>query len=164
MHNALRCSAGIFLGALLPAFAATSASGQAQEDVLVEPGQTFTARVLEVTDGDTLRYPPLGWWRGNHSPSRRRRAGVFAVLRHGRYKSRTAVRGRKGRAGYRRRDWPLRPRCGPLRGEVTEEPTLPLARFTGALNKPLLPYPLLPYANHNRASEGAPKAVAGDHC
>ncbi len=53
MHNALRCSAGIFLGALLFAFAATSASGQAQEDVLVEPGQTFTARVLEVTDGDT---------------------------------------------------------------------------------------------------------------
>ncbi|WP_259048399.1 thermonuclease family protein [Salinibacter ruber] len=53
MHNALRRSAGIFLGALLLAFAATSASGQAQEDVLVEPGQTFTARVLEVTDGDT---------------------------------------------------------------------------------------------------------------
>ncbi|WP_251922968.1 thermonuclease family protein [Salinibacter ruber] len=53
MHNALRRSAGIFLGALLFAFAATSASGQAQEDVLVEPGQTFTARVLEVTDGDT---------------------------------------------------------------------------------------------------------------
>ncbi|MCS3679271.1 endonuclease YncB(thermonuclease family) [Salinibacter ruber] len=54
MHNALRRLAGIFLGALLFAFAATSASGQAQEDVLVEPGQTFTARVLEVTDGDTF--------------------------------------------------------------------------------------------------------------
>ncbi|MCS3668306.1 endonuclease YncB(thermonuclease family) [Salinibacter ruber] len=54
MHNALRRSVGIFLGALLLAFAATSASGQAQEDVLVEPGQTFTARVLEVTDGDTF--------------------------------------------------------------------------------------------------------------
>jgi endonuclease YncB( thermonuclease family) len=53
MHNALRCSAGIFLGALLLAFAATSASGQAQEDAPVEPGQTFTGRVVEVTDGDT---------------------------------------------------------------------------------------------------------------
>ncbi len=54
MHNALRCSAGIFLGALLFAFAATSASGQAQEDAPVEPGQTFTGRTLKVTDGDTF--------------------------------------------------------------------------------------------------------------
>ncbi len=54
MHNALRRSVGIFLGALLLAFAATSASGQAQEDAPVEPGQTFTGRVVEVTDGDTF--------------------------------------------------------------------------------------------------------------
>ncbi len=54
MHNALRRSVGIFLGALLLAFAATSASGQAQEDAPVEPGQTFTGRALEVTDGDTF--------------------------------------------------------------------------------------------------------------
>jgi endonuclease YncB( thermonuclease family) len=53
MHNALRRSPGIFLGALLLAFAATSASGQAQEDAPVETGQTYTARVIEVTDGDT---------------------------------------------------------------------------------------------------------------
>jgi endonuclease YncB( thermonuclease family) len=54
MHNALRRSPGIFLGALLLAFAASSASGQAQEDAPVEPGQTFTGRVVEVTDGDTF--------------------------------------------------------------------------------------------------------------
>ncbi|WP_251980332.1 thermonuclease family protein [Salinibacter ruber] len=54
MHNALRRSAGIFLGALLLAFAATSASGQARGDAPVEPGQTFTGRVVEVTDGDTF--------------------------------------------------------------------------------------------------------------
>ncbi len=54
MHNALRRSAGIFLGALLLAFAATSASGQAREDAPVDPGQTFTGRALEVTDGDTF--------------------------------------------------------------------------------------------------------------
>ncbi|MCS3698368.1 thermonuclease family protein [Salinibacter ruber] len=54
MHNALRRSTGILLGALLLAFAATSASGQTQGDAPVEPGQTFTGRALEVTDGDTF--------------------------------------------------------------------------------------------------------------
>ncbi len=43
----------------------------------------------------------VGSPRGLYAPTPYSTAGVFAVLRHGRYKSRTAVRGRKGRAGYR---------------------------------------------------------------
>ncbi len=62
MHNALRRSPGIFLGALLLAFAATSASGQAQEDVSVEPGQTFTGRVVKVTGGDTFSIRRSAAW------------------------------------------------------------------------------------------------------
>ncbi len=43
-----------FLAALLLVAVPTFATAQAQGDTPVEPGQTFTARVVEVTDGDTF--------------------------------------------------------------------------------------------------------------
>jgi endonuclease YncB( thermonuclease family) len=52
ISNMLRFLQVSLLAALLIAVP-ESANGQAQEDVPVEPGQTFTARVTEVTDGDT---------------------------------------------------------------------------------------------------------------
>ena len=49
MYNARRFLQGIFVGALFLLGTAASAPAQVQ----VDPGQTFTARLLEVTDGNT---------------------------------------------------------------------------------------------------------------
>ncbi|MCS4116002.1 endonuclease YncB(thermonuclease family) [Salinibacter ruber] len=49
-----RFSKAAFLAALLLVAVPTFATAQAQGDTPVEPGQTFTARVVEVTDGDTF--------------------------------------------------------------------------------------------------------------
>jgi endonuclease YncB( thermonuclease family) len=53
ISNMLRFLRASFLATLLIA-GPDSANGQAQGDAPVEPGQTFTGRVVEVTDGDTF--------------------------------------------------------------------------------------------------------------
>jgi len=53
ISNIFRFPGVAFLAALLLIAAPAPASGQGQGDAPVEPGQTFTGRVVEVTDGDT---------------------------------------------------------------------------------------------------------------